>query len=157
MRIRSCANQKYAHPGRYSYPIVRTNWMWPTKDSRIVRTIRNPLSAVLVTDAKPPAGGVAGDVVEGAADGAGPALDAVAEADQVLLLLLVPLVDPGGAEVVAVLPRALGQADVLVDHLDMRLPGVLVVLDGEELVGQLLHQPAPKRSQIRHIRRTVLM
>src|SRR5438445_13317875 len=112
---------------------------------------------MLVFDAVAAARRMAGDVVEGASDGAGAALDAVAEADQVLLLLLVPLVDPGGAEVVAVLARAFGQADVLVDHLDVRLPGVLVVLDGDGLVGQLLPQPAPNRSEIRHISRTVLI
>src|SRR4029077_8863801 len=101
--------------------------------------------------------GVAGDVVERAAYGAGPALDAVAEAHQRLLLLLVPLVHPRRAEVVAVLAGALVPADVLVEDLDVRLAGVLVVLDREQLVGELLHQPAPNRSQIRHISRTVLM
>src|SRR5581483_10819255 len=51
---------------------------------------------------------VADDVVERAADRAGAAFDAVAEADEVLLLLLVPLVHAGRAEVVAVLAGALG-------------------------------------------------
>src|SRR5437867_8162366 len=101
-------------------------------------------------------GGVAGGVVERAADGAGPALDAVAEADEILLLLLVPLVHPGRAEVVAVLAGALLLADQLVDDLDVRLARVLVVLDREELVGQLLHQAAPNRSHTRHMSRTVL-
>src|SRR5256885_10428979 len=101
--------------------------------------IPNPSSAVLEADAIAAAGGVARDVVERAADRAGAALDAVAEADQVLLLLLVPLVDARRAEVVAVLAGALLEADVLVDDLDVRLPGVFVELVGEELVGQLLH------------------
>src|SRR5262252_6045339 len=96
------------------------------------------------------AGGVAGDVVERAADRAGAALDAVAEADQVLLLLLVPLVDAGRAEVIAVLALAFRRADRLVDDLDVSVAGVLDVLDGEELVAELFHHAAPKRSQTRH-------
>src|SRR5215472_9526683 len=103
------------------------------------------------------AGGVAGDVVERAPDGAGAALDAVAEADQVLLLLLVPLVDAGRAEVVAVLALAFGRAHRLVDDLDVRMAGVLVVLDREELVAELFHQAAPNLSQTRHMSRIVLM
>src|SRR5579864_1814876 len=118
--------------------------------------------AVLELRAVAAARGVAGDVVEGAADRARPALDAVPEADQVLLLLLVPLVDAGGAEVVAVLAGAFRGADRLVDDLDVRLARVLDVFDGEELVGELVHLPtgyslAPKRSHTRHMSRTVLM
>src|ERR1700674_3488763 len=96
-----------------------------------------------------------GDVVERAAYRAGAALDAIARADQRLLLLLVPLIDTGRAEMSAVLALAVVGADRLVDDLDVRVPGVLLVLDGEELLGELLHllsvYPAPKRSQTRHI------
>src|SRR2546430_17726648 len=60
----------------------------------------------------PALGRQAQDVVVRAADGAGAALDAVAEADDGLPLLLVPLVDAGGAEVGAVLARAAVAADV---------------------------------------------
>src|SRR5581483_887862 len=99
---------------------------------------------------------VADDVVERAADRAGAAFDAVAEAHEVLLLLLVPLVHAGRAEVVAVLAGALGRADGLIADLDVRAARVLDVLDREQLVGQLLlAHPAPKRSHKRHIRRTV--
>src|SRR5437879_12788640 len=97
---------------------------------------------VLVLDAVPPTRRMAGDVVEGASDGAGAALDAVAEADQVLLLLLVPLVDTGGAGVVAVLARAFGKADVLVVHLELRLPSFLVVLVDTEIVDRIIHMKA---------------
>src|SRR5881275_2252642 len=61
---------------------------------------------------------VAQDVVERAPDGAGAALDAVAEADQVLALLFVPLVHAGRTEVVAVLARAPRGAHRLVGDLD---------------------------------------
>src|SRR5487761_1598223 len=101
-------------------------------------------------------GAVAGDVVKRAPDGAGAALDAVAEAHHRLLLLLVPLVDARRAEVGAVLALALGGAHVLVGDLDVRLAAVLVVLDCEQLVGELFHQ-APNRSQTLHMRRIVLM
>src|SRR2546430_8330993 len=87
----------------------------------------------------PALGRQAQDVVVRAADGAGAALDAVAEADDGLPLLLVPLVDAGGAEVGAVLARAAVAADGLVADLDVPVPGVLDVAIGEELVGQLLH------------------
>src|SRR5579872_1863845 len=80
------------------------------------------------------------DVVVRAADRAGPALQTVAEADQVELLLVVPLVDARRAEVVAVLAFALVRADALVADLDVRVAGVLGVLDREQLVGQLLHE-----------------
>src|SRR4029077_16370583 len=113
--------------------------------------------SVLVSDPIAPAWRVAGEFCERASDRACAALDAVPEADQRLLLLRVPLVHAGGAEVRAVLARALGEAHVLVDDLDVRLARVLVVLDGEELVGELVHQLAPKRSQTRHMRRTALM
>src|ERR1700687_3588095 len=83
--------------------------------------------------------GMAVDVVEGAADRARAALDAVAGADQCLLLLLIPFVYPGGTEVGAVLANALGGADGLVDDLDVGTPRVLVVLDREELVSELFH------------------
>src|SRR5204862_3436710 len=116
---------------------------------------RDPL-AVLVAHPKAATGRLTGDVVERTSDRAGAALDAVAEADQILLLLRVPLVDPGRAEVVAVLAGALLEADVLVHDLDVRLAGVLGVLDREELVGELLHQAAPNLSHTRHIRRMVL-
>src|SRR5919199_3135600 len=76
----------------------------------------------------------ADDVVVRAADGAGAALHAVAEADQVLLLLLVPLVDAGRAEVVAVLAGAPRAAHVLVGDLDVGVPGVLHVPVREQLV-----------------------
>src|ERR1700682_935224 len=99
----------------------------------------SPLLAELKLGAEAASRGMAFDVVKGAADRAGPALDAVARADEVLLLLFIPLVDPGGAEVVAVLADALGRADALVDDLDVGTPGVLVVLDREELVRQLFH------------------
>src|SRR5205085_2591652 len=82
---------------------------------------------VFELDAKAAPGGLAEDVVVRAADRAGSALHAVAEADQVLLLLLVPLVDAGRAEVVAVLARALVAADVLVGDLDVGMAGVLHV------------------------------
>src|SRR5207302_2547960 len=99
---------------------------------------------------------VAGDVVERAADRARAALDAVTEAHQVLLLLLVPLVHAGRTEVVAVLAFAFRRADRLVDDLDVRAARVLDVLDREELVAELLHQDSPNRSHTRHMSRTVL-
>ena len=80
------------------------------------------------------------DVVERTADRAGAALNAVAGADQVLLLLLIPLVDPRRAEMVAVLADALGGADRLIDDLYVRAPRVLVEFDCEELVRQLFHR-----------------
>src|SRR5438270_4659209 len=96
--------------------------------------------AVFELDAETAARRLAEDVVVGAADGAGPALHAVAEADQGLHLLLVPLVDAGRAEVVAVLARALVAADVLVGDFDVGVASVLDVLVREQLVGQLLHR-----------------
>src|SRR5713226_399540 len=98
-----------------------------------------PALAKLELRAIAPAGAVTGDVVERAADRAGAALDAVAGADQRLLLLLVPLIDAGRAEVGAVLALAVVGADRLVDDLNVRMPGVLLVLDGEELLRELLH------------------
>src|SRR5216684_3077873 len=98
-----------------------------------------PALAKLELGAIAPPGAVTGDVVERAADGAGATLDAVAGADQRLLLLLVPLIDAGRAEVSAVLALAVVGADRLVDDLDVRMPGVLLVLDGEELLRELLH------------------
>src|SRR6202030_2246441 len=92
-----------------------------------------------VLGAESAAGAVAGDVVERAADRAGATLDAVAKADEILLLLLVPLVHARRAEVVAVLALALGPAHVLVDDLDMRAARVLFELDGKELVCELFH------------------
>src|SRR5207245_8570798 len=104
---------------------------------------------------------MAGNVVERAADRAGPAFDAVAGADQGLLLLLVPLVDPSRAEMGAVLALAVVGADGLVGDLDVGPPRVLFVFDSEELLGELLHYlsvyPAPNRSQTPHINRMVLM
>src|SRR5579884_1987332 len=99
--------------------------------------------AVPVLDAVAPLGAEADDVVVGAADGTGPALHAVAEAHDGLLLVLVPLVDPGRAEVVAVLAGAPFPAHVLVPDLDVGMPRVLDVAIGEQLVGELLH---PRRS-----------
>src|SRR2546423_199141 len=90
-------------------------------------------------------GGEADDVVVGTADGARPALDAVSEAHDGLSLLVIPLVDAGGAEVVAVLPGALVPADVLVGDLDVRMPRVLHIPVGEQLVRQLLHRPLQDR------------
>src|SRR5205809_660809 len=75
----------------------------------------------------PALGREAQDVVVRTADGAGAALDAVPEAHHRLPLLLVPLVDPGRAEVVAVLARAPVAADLLVGDLDVGVPGVLDV------------------------------
>src|SRR5579875_149301 len=94
---------------------------------------------VTILDAVSPLRGEADDVVVGAADRACPALDAVAEAHDRLFLHLVPLVDPGRAEVVAVLPRKALPAHLLVSDLDMGMPGVLDVTVGEQLVGELLH------------------
>ena len=93
----------------------------------------------LVLGAKAAPGAVAGDVVERAADRAGATLDAVARADEGLLLLLVPLVDARRAEMGAVLALAVVGADGLVGDLDVGPPGVLSVLDCEELLGELLH------------------
>src|SRR4029077_6453116 len=97
--------------------------------------------AKLVLGAKASPGAVAGDVVEREADRARAALDAVAGADQSLLLLDIPLVHPRRAEVGAVLALAVAGANGLVDDLDVGPPGVLFVLDGEELLGELLHAP----------------
>src|SRR5258708_9506957 len=96
--------------------------------------------AKLVLGAKASARAVARDVVVRAPDRTGAALDAVVRTDQRLLLLLVPLVDAGRAEVRAELAFALVGADRLVDDLDVRPPGVLFVLDREQLIGELFHQ-----------------
>src|SRR4030088_3509442 len=81
--------------------------------------------AIPELDAEAAPGGEADDVVVGAADGARPAFHAVAEAHDRLPLVLVPLVDAGGTEVVAVLAGTRVPADVLVGDLDVRVPGVL--------------------------------
>src|ERR1700682_4732793 len=122
-----------------------------------VRSVSIPSSAQLVTNPVAAPGRLAGDVVEGAADRARPAFDAVAEAHQGLLLLLAPLVDPGWAKVGAVFAFALRGAHGLVEDLDVGFAGVLVVLDREQLVCELLHQLAPNLSQTRHISRMVFM
>src|SRR5260370_5484288 len=96
--------------------------------------------AKLVLGAKAAPGAVAGDVVIRATDRAGAALDAVVRADQRLLLFLVPLVNACRAEMRAELALALLGADRLVDDLDVRPPRVLLVLDPEQLLGELLHQ-----------------
>src|SRR5712691_5430197 len=95
--------------------------------------------AKLELGAVAPPGAVTGDVVEWAADRAGAALDAVAGADERLLLLLIPLIDAGRTEMGAVLALAVVGTHRLVRDLDVRMAGVLFVLDGEELLGELLH------------------
>src|SRR5437763_17164738 len=82
-------------------------------------------SAVPELDAEATTRREADDVVVRTPDRAGPALHAVPEADDRLLLLLVPLVHPRRAEEVAVLSRAPVPAHVLVRDLDVRVPCVL--------------------------------
>src|SRR5258708_19265126 len=97
--------------------------------------------AKLVLGAKAAPRAVAGDVVVRAPDRAGAALDAVVRAHQRLLLFLVPLINACRAEMRAELALALVGTDRLVDDLDVRPPGVLFVLDREQLLGELLHLP----------------
>src|SRR6266567_6406024 len=119
--------------------MIRSKFSATAYETRRIE-LRFRLLAVLELDSEAAPRRLAENVVVGAADRAGAALDAVAEADQVDLLVLVPLVDAGRAEVVAVLAAALVAADILVGDLDVGVPGVLHILVREELVGQLLHR-----------------
>src|SRR5260370_24844582 len=96
--------------------------------------------AKLVLGAKAAPGAVAGDIVVRAPDRAGAALDAVVRADQRLLLFLIPLINTCRAAMRSELAFAILGAGRLVDDLDVRPPGVLFVLDREQLLGELLHQ-----------------
>src|SRR5438105_1238168 len=111
-------------------------------------------SAVLELDAETTSRALAKDVVVGAAYGAGAALHAVAEADQVLLFVLVPLVHARRTEVVAVLAGALIPANVLVGDLDVLLAAVLGTVAGALVLGLLSNTgPATGEAQIVFTRR----